>query len=167
MSNKFKVKYKSKNKESDKLTDFINRVLKERNIKVNKEQINLISQIIKFIIVGGIATLIDWALFYILYNLVKINPLIANIISFTISLIYNYLASVKYVFKVTKDKTKKRLFIEFIILSVIGLGINELFIYIFVTLINLNAMIVKVVATSIVMVFNFITRKIFLEEKKK
>lgn len=124
----------------------------------------ILIQIFKFTIVGGIATIIDWTIYYLLFNILKINPLLANLGAFSISVIYNYIASVKWVFKVTDKKSKKELFIEFIILSIVGLLITEIIIYIGINLIKIDAMIIKIIATVIVMIFNFITRKIFLEE---
>ena len=57
------------------------------------------------------------------------------------------------------------MFAEFIVLSIVGLLLTELIIYIAVDKLNINAMIIKIIATGIVMVFNFITRKIFLEKR--
>ena len=129
-----------------------------------KNKKELLNQIFKFIIVGGIATLIDWILYYILNSVFNINPLISNIFSFSLSLIYNYIASVKWVFNVSKKKNKKRIFMEFIILSVVGLLISEFLIWLLVDKLSINSMISKIISTAIVMVFNFITRKIFLED---
>ena len=130
-------------------------------MKIKKE---LLNQIFKFIIVGGIATLIDWIIYYILNSVFNINPLISNIFSFSLSLIYNYIASVKWVFNVSKKKNKKRIFMEFIILSVVGLLISEFLIWLLVDKLSINSMISKIISTAIVMVFNFITRKMFLED---
>lgn len=123
----------------------------------------LFVQIFKFGIVGGIATIIDWLVYYILFNYFKINPLIANIGAFGISVIYNYIASVKWVFDVNENISKKKIFSQFIIFSIIGLLITELIIYFGVDLFKMNPMLIKIVATAITMVFNFVTRKIFLE----
>ncbi|MBP5204634.1 GtrA family protein [bacterium] len=133
-------------------------------IRIKKSSIKLIKQIIKFVIVGGIATVIDWFVYYILYNHLNISPLIANIISFCVSVIYNYTASVKWVFAINKEKSKKRMFIEFMVFSIIGLLITEGLLWIFIDKLSLNEMLSKVISTGIVMVFNFITRKIFLEK---
>lgn len=128
-------------------------------IKNNK----LMIQILKFGIVGGIATAIDFAVFFILHELLGINTIISNICSFTISVIYNYIASVKWVFDVDKSKNKKTQFILFIVFSVIGLGLNTIIVYVCTDIMKLYSMIGKVLATGVVMVFNFITRKKFLE----
>ena len=125
----------------------------------------MVNQIVKFIIVGGIATILDYLIFYISCNLLNIYPLISNILSFSVSVIYNYLASVKWVFDVDSSKNKKQLFFEFMFLSIIGLFLTEIIIYIGIELLIINEMIIKFIASLIVMVFNFVTRKMFLEKK--
>lgn len=148
----------------DKLGKVFNKCLKFFRINISEKNEKLLLQIFKFVIVGGTATILDWAVYYVLYNFVHMNPLIANILSFTVSVIYNYIASVKWVFDVNKEKSKVRIFAEFIIFSVIGLLLSELLLWIGINKLGLNAMLVKICATIIVMVFNFITRKIFLEK---
>ena len=102
--------------------------------------------------------------YYILYNYLGVSPLVANIISFSISTVYNYWASTKWVFVVNKNKSSKRLFIEFALFSAIGLGLTELLLWIGIKVLFMDAMLIKIIATIIVMIFNFITRKIFLEK---
>ena len=147
----------------DKIELLIHKLLNKMGLKLDDSKEILLIQIFKFIIVGGIATIIDWIIYYACYNYFKINPLISNIISFSISVIYNYIASVKWVFDVKKDKSKKRMFIEFMIFSIIGLVLTELLLLIFINKLEINKMISKIIATIIVMIFNFITRKKFLE----
>ena len=129
-------------------------------IKNNK----LLMQIIKFVIVGGISTVIDYIIFFILHDILKWNTIISNVLGFTVSVIYNYIASIKWVFDVNKDNDQKKQFIIFITLSIIGLIINTGIVYVCVDIIKLYSLIGKVIATAIVMVFNFITRKAFLEK---
>lgn len=128
-------------------------------IKSNK----LLLQIIKFVIVGGIATVIDFIFLYIFKEFVGLHELVANTLSFTISVTYNYIASVKWVFDVNKEKDSKKQFIIFIIFSVLGLLLSNFIMWISIDKFGIYYLIGKVIATGIVMVFNFITRKIFLE----
>ncbi len=58
----------------------------------------------------------------------------------------------------------KKNFIIFIVFSVIGLGLTELIMWLGVDIMKISYLIVKIIATAIVMVFNFVTRKIFLEK---
>ena len=149
---------------NDKTTIFIKKCLEILHVKLDDKKVNLLVQIFKFVIVGGIATIIDWLVYYIFYKILKFNPLLANIFSFSISVIYNYLASIKWVFDVDKNKTKKMMFIEFMLFSILGFLLTELLLWIFIDILNINGMISKIIATAIVMIFNFITRKIFLEK---
>ena len=125
----------------------------------------LLEQLVKFGIVGVIATLLEWIIFYICTNQLKIHYSISTIIGFSISTIFNYWASVKWVFDVNKEKSEKLNFILFVVLSIVGLGLNELILWICIEKFAIYNMIGKVIATGIVMVFNFITRKLFLEKK--
>ena len=124
----------------------------------------LINQILKFGVVGIIAFLIDYSLLYVLTEFIHIHYLISAIISFSVSVIVNYILSIKWVFEVNHKQTKKD-FVLFIVLSVIGLGINELIMYVMVDKLNIHYMFTKLFATAVVMVYNFITRKIFIEKK--
>lgn len=124
---------------------------------------NLIKQIIKFGIVGGIAFVIDYSLLYVLTEYLGIYYFYSSILSFTVSLIFNYFASIKWVFNVTKKQTTNEI-ILFVALSLLGLGINQAVMYITVESLKMYYMISKIFATAIVMVWNFITRKIFIEK---
>ena len=127
---------------------------------------NLFSQLIKFGLVGGIAFLIDYGIMVFLTEVFKIPSLISAAISFTVSVIFNYISSVKWVFDVDKEKNSKtKELVVFILLSIVGLGINELIMWIMDKEFGIYYMISKIVATIVVMCYNFITRKLFLEIK--
>ncbi len=122
----------------------------------------LINQILKFGVVGGIAFVIDYGILFLLAKVIGLNELISAAISFVISLTFNYFASIKWVFDAKKQTPKE--VIIFVLLSVVGLGINELLIYFGTTKMHIDVMIVKLFATAVVMVYNFITRKLIIEK---
>ena len=148
-----------KNKK-DKASIFVKKCLKLLHIKVSKKTENLLIQIFKFGIVGGIAFLIDYIVLFCCKEFIGLSVLLSAAIA---SVIYNYIASVKWVFDVNKEKSAKKNFVIFIILSIIGLIITEIIMWIGSDIMKINYLIVKIIATAIVMVFNFITRKMFLE----
>lgn len=123
----------------------------------------IFKQLFRFGIVGFTAFLIDAGLLYILTDFLHIHYLISSVISFIVSLIYNYILSIFWVFDVKKKQTYKEVLL-FTILSVIGLGINQLVMYVGVDFLNIYYMLCKIMATIIVMIYNFITRKIFIEK---
>ena len=138
---------------------------------------SLIIQFIKFGFVGGLCFLIDFGL-YTLSNYIGIPYLISGIIGFSISVIVNYILSMGFVFEGRDDISKEREFITFVVLSIIGLGLNELLLYLCVDQLYTKSawlsgimgqrvaeMAAKIIATIVVMIYNFVTRKILLEKK--
>lgn len=138
----------------------------------------LFAQIIKFGAVGFLCFFIDYAIMVGLTELVGIPSLISSGCSYTISTIVNYILSVTIVFDADKGANKAVQFIVFVVLSLIGLGINQLCMWggtawleslmeqsqALASYSQYAYMVVKIFATAIVMVYNFITRKIFIEK---
>ena len=127
---------------------------------------DLIVKIIKFVIVGGIATVISGIIFFICDHFFDMPVLLSNTIAFIISVIYNFWASCKYVFNVDKNKNKYTIFIEFIVFALLGYFLTQLLLWLIADVLKWNHMLAWLIATIIVMVFNFITRQLFLEKKK-
>ncbi|WP_304747759.1 GtrA family protein [Dubosiella newyorkensis] len=127
--------------------------------------IDLIKQITKFGIVGVIAFLIDYGLLIFFTEVLGIFYFWSSLISFTVSVLFNYYMTVKWVFLVENGKTKLENLVFFITFSCIGLGINQLIMFIGVQYLYVNYMIVKIFATFIVMVFNYLTRKWYFEHE--
>lgn len=125
----------------------------------------LLAQFMKFGIVGVIAFVIDYGFMVLLTEVFNVPYLISTTISFIISVVFNYFASMRFVFKRKDDMSRRREFIIFIVLSVIGLVINDVFMWLMVDFLYIDYRISKIVVTFIVAVWNFVTRKLFLEAK--
>ena len=148
-------------------------------------------EIFKFLIVGGLATIIDMlsmAIVLYIYNPQQydynfMNTIIGDAspnslmtvistgIGFILGLIFNYIFSIIFVFTNSNTdfaKTKKG-FVAFTLLSSIGLLIHTLGMGLGYGILKINEWVVKVVLTLVVLVFNYISRKkiIFKEAKKE
>ena len=123
----------------------------------------LFAQLMKFGVVGFIAFLIDYGLLAFCTEILHINYLVSATIGFTVSVVFNYLASMRYVFTHKDGMSRRREFIIFVVLSVIGLVINNVILWAGVELLHVHYLIVKIFATAVVMIWNFVTRKIFLD----
>mgnify|MGYP002076126583 FL=1 len=148
---------------------------------------NLFAQIMKFGVVGAVCFGIDYIIGYSVMKIIvklgggtlfELASMAGSALGFTVSVIINYILSFKFVFERKEDLDRRKEFVAFIILSVIGLGLNQLIIWICVGPVYGNITFLrnilnydlaytgaKVIATAIVMVYNFVTRKIFLEKK--
>ncbi len=148
---------------------------------------NLFAQIMKFGMVGVVCFGIDYIIGYSVMKIMvklggepifEIASMAGSALGFTVSVIINYILSFKFVFERKEDLNRRKEFAAFIILSVIGLGLNQLIIWICVgpvygsiallrEILNYDLAYTgaKVIATAVVMVYNFVTRKMFLEKK--
>lgn len=126
-----------------------------------------LTQLAKFFIAGVATTLFDWGIFYVLVYLLHVAPLIAQIFSFAASTLLSYYINTLWVFDTTKNKTRQRLVIEFFVFSGIAFAISEVLLYVFIYQLHMNDMLAKVITTAVTMVFNYITRKLFLEDHHK
>ena len=135
----------------------LNIMAKERALR------KLIEQILKFGVVGVIAFFIDYGLLIALTELLHINYLVSATISFAVSVTFNYFASMRYVFRHKEGMSRRREFVIFVVLSIIGLLINDFCMWLGVDVLAIDYRVTKIGATVIVMVWNFVTRKIFLD----
>ncbi len=124
----------------------------------------LFIQIIKFGIVGVIATLTDFGVLALLKEVMQVNVLVASAVSFSVSVVVNYILSMLFVFK-SEQSSKVKEFVIFVVLSVGGLLLNQGIMWVGTEFMSGYYLWVKVFATFFVPIYNFVTRKIFLEKR--
>ncbi len=144
-----------------------------------------LAEIFRFLLVGGTATVIDFfcmSLFIFLFNAPAYNNNLINVflsrgeasvwsvvvgtgVGFIISLVFNYLASVFFVFQNNTFAKTKLGALFFAVLAGVGLGIHTLFMYVGYDLLHINEWVVKIVLTIVVMAFNYLTRKFLIFKK--
>lgn len=149
-------------KKNNWLNTILEKIINVLPIKDKYKKILL--QIVKFAIVGVLAFIIDSGIGLVCKNILHFSTIISSFLGFTISVIINYILSVKWVFDVNKEKKTKIQFLLFVIFSICGLIITEIIMVIGVDKLLFNYLLIKIFATIVVMIFNFITRKIFLEK---
>ena len=122
-------------------------------------------EIINYLIIGGLTTLVSLIIYYILV-LTILNPensielQIANIISWICAVTFAYFTNRKYVFE-SKNKSKKEL-IKFFLLRIGTLLIDMALMYIFVSTLHFNDKIIKIIVQIVVIILNYIFSKFFV-----
>jgi len=124
----------------------------------------LVIQLIKFGIVGVVATVVDFGALIVLKEILHIDVLVASAVSFAVSVIVNYILSMLFVFKGSGNGKLKE-FAVFVALSIGGLLLNQFIMWIGTGIFTVYYIWVKIFACVFVPVYNFVTRKIFLEKK--
>ncbi|MDO4806728.1 MAG: GtrA family protein [Coriobacteriales bacterium] len=126
----------------------------------------LLEQVLRFGVVGFLAFGVDYGVLMLLSQVCGMDVVLSAGISFCVSLTFNYLASMRFVFKRRDDISREREFVTFLVLSLVGLGINELIMWIGTATVGSSVLAVttvKVLATAVVMVWNFVSRKRWLD----
>ena len=124
----------------------------------------LVQQFLKFSVVGVIAFVIDFGVMVVLTELADLPPVVSAGVSYCVSTVFNYVASMRYVFAHREGLSRTREFIIFVTLSVIGLGLNEAIMWLGGRLVGDEwYMLTKIVATALVMFWNFFSRKRWLD----
>ena len=123
---------------------------------------NWFAQMFRYAIVGGVSFVVDYGLLCLLTELLGLHYLLSATVSFTAGLVVNYLISIKWVFSKSKLNSRAAEFVVYGIIGVVGLLFNNLLLYLFTDHLHLHYMLSKLVAAAIVLVWNFIGRKIIL-----
>lgn len=125
---------------------------------------NTFIQFFRYIFVGGVAFLADGGSLFLITT-IGVNYLISVIFAFVIGFAVNYGLSKLLVFENSSVNGKIE-FLVYGIIGVIGLGFTEIIMYVLTEIAGLYFMVSKVIATIIVLVWNFVARKITLYRKK-
>lgn len=158
--------------------------MNEINEKIPLHKRPIFWEIVRFLIVGGIATIADFlvsALFlYVIYTDSTSFPFlwfsltrsvtVSTLAGFTVGVIVNYILSIVVVFKNVENKKRSQSvsgFIIFLILGFIGMVINLLLKEAGNLIISFEGhvfwfMVVFAFATIVVLIYNYITRKLIL-----
>ena len=152
------------------MINFIKKILLNSNSSV-------LIQFFRYVIVGGIAAVVDISLFYAGANVFHIYYIIANTLSFTVGTFVNYFMSRKWVFNKNSGVFTKD-FLLFTIIGVIGVMLSNFIMFILIDhrvlysiLSNLSdnyiKLSAKIIAVWIVLFWSFIGRKMIVFERKQ
>ena len=126
---------------------------------------NWMLQLFRYGFVGGVACLVDYGTLFGLTHYAGVPYLWSAAIAFILGLVTNYLISISWVFQHSGKMDVWQEFTFFAIIGVIGLGLNELIMYVGTDMMHLHYMISKLISTAIVFFWNFFARKFILFNK--
>ena len=127
-------------------------------IFVCKKTDNVISQFLKYILIGNISNIIDFSCLYILTEFADFHYTISFAISFVLGSFTNYIIGILWIFGRSRHCVYNEFLFVFII-SIVGLIFGELIIFLLVEYAKLHYLISKFVSAVIVMFWNFYGRK--------
>lgn len=124
---------------------------------------------ILYLVFGGLTTLISIITYAVFTELADINILIANILSWIISVAVAYATNKSVVFRSDKKGVAQVLTeaLSFYAGRLLTLLIEEAILFVFIDLAKLPNMPVKIIAQIIIIVLNYIISKVFIFKKTK
>lgn len=127
--------------------------------KTNK----LFVQLFRYFFSGGIAFLIDKALFALLRYFFDFNVYISTSVGFVVGLIITYLLSIFWIFDKRRLESKSNEFLIFTIIGIVGLLLMNVFVWIFSSVIEFQIDFISNLAATIIVTFwNFFAKKYIL-----
>ena len=119
-------------------------------------------QMFRYLFVGGAAFIVDFLSLFVLTDFFGIYYLISAAIAFILGLVANYLLSISWVFNKRKLNKRHIEFGVFALIGIVGLGLNEVFIWFFTQDLQIYYLISKILAAVIILFWNFFARKFIL-----
>ncbi len=126
-------------------------------------------ELISYLIFGGLTTLVSFVTYVVFARLFSFDVVTSNVISWVISVLFAYITNRAFVFRSNKNGFTAIIgeMCSFFASRLFSGIIETLIMYIFVDMIGYYDIAVKIVATVIVIVLNYILSKLFVFKKKK
>jgi putative flippase GtrA len=121
---------------------------------------DILWKFIRFGLVGISGMGVDFGTTYLCKEIIRIPKYIANAIGFTLAATSNYILNRIWTFH-SQDPGILVEYSKFFFISLIGLGINTLVLWILVSRFNRNFYISKLFAIGVVMIWNFLANLLF------
>jgi len=112
------------------------------------------SQLLKFALVGITGMGLDFGTTWLLKERVKINKFVANACGFSIAVVNNFILNKYWTFD-NQNPIATEQFVKFLVISIVGLGINSLLLFILLKKIKGNFYLVKLAVIGLVFFWNF------------
>ncbi len=119
-------------------------------------------QFFRYAFVGAIASVADWATLFILTEL-GVYYILSSVLAFVVGLVINFALSKAFVFNSMTARTNVwSEFLGYAAIGGIGLGMTVLLMYVLTEKVQLYYMVSKIISTVIVLIWNYLARKIFI-----
>ena len=125
-------------------------------------------EILLYLFFGGLAFIVSIATYAFFNVICGLNELVANVISWIITVTFAFLTNRIWVFDSPVDTVKDFFsqLVNFFGGRIVRLVIEEAILLIFITWLDMNSMLIKVIAQVVVIVLNYVISKLWIFRKK-
>lgn len=122
----------------------------------------LVRQFLRYGAAGALAFGIDLATLYLLLEYARLHYLLAAALAYALGIACNYLLAIRWVFDFRRLPQWQGEFALYVLVGVVGLGLNLMVIGLLVDQAGLPVLAAKLAAGAAIMLFNFGARKLLL-----
>lgn len=122
-----------------------------------------------YLIFGVLTTVVDFVIYLMMTDVLLVNYLIGNVVAFFGAVLFAFVTNKIYVFK-SHDFTGRKVLYEmatFVGARIFSLGLNLAVLYVFVDWFAMNDVVVKVMASVLVVLMNYIISKWLVFKDRK
>ena len=127
--------------------------------------LKIYSEVINYLIFGVLTTIVSIGIYALCTKCFHINYMIANVISWIISVMFAYITNRIFVFKSNSNDIIIEMY-QFYKYRIFSFLIDIFLMYALVELINIDDMISKVIVQVVVIILNYVFSKIFVFKKE-
>ena len=120
----------------------------------------------RYVLVGIIATAVDWAMFSLLVFVLSWNYLLAGIVSFVVATFAGYLSGLQLVFRGGRHRRWVEIAFSYIA-SLLGFAMHLAVLFALAGWLDIHVFIAKAVATGVTFLWNYAARFFWIFERDK
>lgn len=126
---------------------------------------NKIKEILKYLIVGGLTTVVSIVSYYIVRLFIE-NYLVCTVISWIFAVAFAYITNRVFVFNSKRENIFKEC-TEFVFSRILSLVAEVAVMYLLVDFLNISDKISKIIVQVIIVILNYIFSKLFVFKENK
>ena len=158
-----------KNKLEQKKEDIFDRLMHLPGLRIFEKFYKKNKEVLLYLLFGGLTTIVSIGTFAWFNVGMHMNELIANVISWVFSVAFAYVTNRIWVFRSETSGVGSLMkeIAKFFGGRLATLGVEELILFVFISLLHGNSMVVKLIAQVVIVILNYIISKIFVFNNKK
>ena len=149
--------------------DIFDKIMSLPGLRIFEEFYKKNKEVLLYLFFGGLTFIVSIGSYTLFCVPLKMNVLIANVLSWILAVAFAYVTNRIWVFnsKASGINAIIKEMISFVGGRVFTLAVEELLLFVFITLLGMNAIVIKVIGQVVVTVLNYVVSKLFVFKEKK
>lgn len=125
-------------------------------------------EVLLYLLFGGLTTLVNFAVYWPLYHLLHLPASVSNVIAWIVAVLFAFLTNKPVVFKSGDWSAKTTIpeLLKFVGCRVLSGAFETLFIGVTVDWLHWHGLVMKIIASIVVIILNYIGSKLLVFKKK-